>query len=821
MNDITHYKLTHYKFTHYITSSKHIFVVLYALLMLTSFAVIGQRALSDAPFADNSIRVWFNTEDPDLHKLDQFNDKFGNQEWGSVLIKTDNIYDKKFLNELSQVTEEIEGISAVYRATSLANVRGNRSEEEGELWFTSIFEANELPQWSSGQESAQFKARLNDNKFIKNLLYQAGDSEHTFILIQSEDRKDQPGSYRQDYVKEVREIFRNKETFEVVKFQGVAPLIVALNRASLRDVFIFYSSTAVLLLVFGFLVFRSVRDTVVLVAMAMGVMAPAMAGISAAGIPYNMMTQILPVLLVAVSTANVVHLIKEFHFNRISMGNEEALQKAISMLWVAGFWAATTTLIGFASFIISEVRPVSHFGMFGSFGIGLGFLLSLTLAPALLLYLYKDVPVSESENTKPGDEFIQALPNFLNQKKYFVLAIFVLCTVSLIGLKDVRVGSNFSEFLGASSSARSSFDYTKEHGFSGAAAHLSLTYKTGTLSSVKGRFSQLIRLEQSLQELVAARDDFYLTLGPGKILWEAERALSQPDEDWRRFQQYTGGELSDLIFSSELSGNDQLVDFLSEDKKHIRIALLVDFMESQNLHQFRREVEGIVRAVGIVDADVTFTGAQVLLANMDSQIADTQRYSLMTVAGFLLILFPVLFKSVPFGLFSLFFNMFPLALIYSLMAWSNITINLATVIVGGVSLSLVVDDTIHVLVRFSQYRKMGYEWNRAVNETIATIGHSVTLTSVVLIGLFSVMALSDFVPVQSFGIFMSLTVFAAWLMDLFLLPVLLKMFNDWFPQEARNDSQLGAFEMMDLEMVDLEMTAELESKSIEARGETV
>jgi len=179
MNDITPYKITHY-----ITSYKHVFVILYALLMISSFAVIGQRVLSDAPFADNSVRVWFNAEDPDLYKLDQFNDKFGNQEWGSVLIKTDNIYDKKFLNELSQVTEEIEAISVVYRATSLANVRGNRAEGEDDLWFTSIFEANGLPQWNSEQESTQFKQRLNDNKFIENLLYKFDDdNDDNYVLV--------------------------------------------------------------------------------------------------------------------------------------------------------------------------------------------------------------------------------------------------------------------------------------------------------------------------------------------------------------------------------------------------------------------------------------------------------------------------------------------------------------------------------------------------------------------------------------------------------------------------------------------------------------
>ena len=123
------------------------------------------------------------------------------------------------------------------------------------------------------------------------------------------------------------------------------------------------------------------------------------------------------------------------------------------------------------------------------------------------------------------------------------------------------------------------------------------------------------------------------------------------------------------------------------------------------------------------------------------------------------------------------------------MAWNNISIDLATVVIGGVALSLVVDDTIHVLVRFSQYRKQGYEWNKAVDETLATIGHSVTLTSVILTSLFSVMGLSNYVPVQSLGIFMSLTICMAWLMDLFLLPVLLKMYNSFFPQGVIKLSQ--------------------------------
>ena len=117
------------------------------------------------------------------------------------------------------------------------------------------------------------------------------------------------------------------------------------------------------------------------------------------------------------------------------------------------------------------------------------------------------------------------------------------------------------------------------------------------------------------------------------------------------------------------------------------------------------------------------------------------------------------------------------------MAWLNIPINLATVIIGGVSLSLVVDDTIHFLTRFTQYRDLGYEWNRAVDETIYTIGHSVTLTSLILSVTFSVMIFSDYMPVRYFGIFISITVIMAWAMDLFLLPILLKIYGRHLTQQ--------------------------------------
>ncbi|MBV1929597.1 MAG: MMPL family transporter, partial [Gammaproteobacteria bacterium] len=447
------------KLSQTITRYKLAIVIVYTIMLAISLLVITGRLMSDQAMVDNSISVWFQKNDAELAEFHDFQQTFGSEEWSSVIIKTKNIYEKAFLNELRIVTEEIEALDVVVRATSIANVRVNRMIDDEELWFAPILEGDKSEQWQQPDTLKAYKARLNNNEFVNNLLHHTGDDQHTLIVIQSEDRSDEPGAYRRDYYDAIYALLENRKTFLAVGFQGNSPLIVELNKSSMRDVYIFYTTSVLLLFILGLLVFRNLKDALILLAMALGVLVPAMACIAAADIPYNMMTQIMPVLLIAIATANVVHLIKEFHRNRLRMSNEEAIQTAISMLWVAGGWAAATTLVGFASFIISEVRPVSQLGLFGSIGILLGWVLSLTAAPAFILYLYEGLPPLSTDAASNSETYMERVPGFIARHKKKIFTLFALLSVTLIGIVNLQVGSNFAKFIGATTATRSSFDF--------------------------------------------------------------------------------------------------------------------------------------------------------------------------------------------------------------------------------------------------------------------------------------------------------------------------------------------------------------------------
>ena len=167
------------------------------------------------------------------------------------------------------------------------------------------------------------------------------------------------------------------------------------------------------------------------------------------------------------------------------------------------------------------------------------------------------------------------------------------------------------------------------------------------------------------------------------------------------------------------------------------------------------------------------TGTTVLWANMDKQVSHTQLVSLIGIASFLVVFLMVLFRSFKLGLIGILVNALPLAITLGVMGWLDIKINMATAIIGGISLGIVVDDSIHFLSGIRSRLNQGILLEDAISQTMKTAGSSILMTSVILIGGFSCMATSEFLPSAHFGIFISLAIAIAFALDVIIVPALL------------------------------------------------
>ena len=122
-------------------------------------------------------------------------------------------------------------------------------------------------------------------------------------------------------------------------------------------------------------------------------------------------------------------------------------------------------------------------------------------------------------------------------------------------------------------------------------------------------------------------------------------------------------------------------------------------------------------------------------------------------------------------------NLVPLVFILGTLGWLGADLQTSNIVSFTVAVGLAVDDTIHFIVRYREERQNGVGTDEAIRRTFQGAGHAIVLTSILLIFGFGVLALSSLTSTYFFGLLACITMAAAVLGDLLLLPALLHLFD--------------------------------------------
>ncbi len=736
--------------------------------VLLAFAgvIVNKLFLSSDPSIDNSVGIWFNKTDPDLITYENYNDTFGEKEWSILLLQTDSIYSPEFLSDLDSITEKISELSNVVKITSITNVRDNFLTDDGSLDYRRLY-SDQVPNDSKALQ--EFQDQLKRNPIFERNLILKNDETSTALLIQNDNFINDPSEYRIQLVNGITNIVNEHASINNFALAGTTVVNAELNRASKRDVFVFYSLITVLLTFIGFYILKSLRNLLVMYSVVVTSSIPAMGMLAALNIPYNMITVMLPTILIALSVAGVVHIITEFHLSRFEQTSEAAIATTLSRLLKPTVWTTVTTIAGFSSFTTSNVFPVFQLGLFSAVGLFLAGVANLVIAPLLLLMLWPDRIQSPELFKKPNSL------NRWHNSNGFRFGI-LLCTLILLlpafSLPRLEVDTNYIKFFSESHPTSQSYDLIKKVGFAQNPIVLQLKYSDDLPYSA----SQQIRGTVAFEKALKALPEVVKILSATDFLEEINKAFN--DKEAQPLDRYNKAQIEQLLLLGELSGNDDLSDFILSGATDVQIIVMTQYMSSRELDAFKDKLFNLQNQLLPKEVHMDVTGTTTLWANMDTQVSNTQFYSLLFITLFLLVLLPMIFGSFTLGMIGLAVNILPLAITLGCMAFLDIKINIATALIGGISLGVVVDDTIHFISRIIQNQKSGQSIAEAVENSIQTIGKSIIYTTLILIVGFSCMASSNFLPSAHFGIFISLSIFLALLLDLFCVPALLKSFPE-------------------------------------------
>jgi len=160
-----------------------------------------------------------------------------------------------------------------------------------------------------------------------------------------------------------------------------------------------------------------------------------------------------------------------------------------------------------------------------------------------------------------------------------------------------------------------------------------------------------------------------------------------------------------------------------------------------------------------------------------------------TTAALILIsiILVVALRSVKIGLLSLVPNLIPAALAFGAWGLAVGQVGLALSVVTGMTLGIVVDDTVHFLSKYLRARReKGLDAEDAVRYAFGTVGLALVVTSIVLITGFMVLAFSAFALNSNMALMTAVTILFALIADFLLLPPLLMALDGGAPTGDRS-----------------------------------
>ncbi|SVC92010.1 uncharacterized protein METZ01_LOCUS344864, partial [marine metagenome] len=156
----------------------------------------------------------------------------------------------------------------------------------------------------------------------------------------------------------------------------------------------------------------------------------------------------LALMLIITISMNIHLIVRYLQLHRDHPGDDQlALVRTTTHKMVRPcLYTALTTIMGFSSLVVSDIKPVIDFGWMMSAGLAVAFTTSFLLFPTLLLVMGK----TRSKPTADSDRFL--LPLYLARltefhgNKVLVLAV-MLAVVSVAGITLLRVENSFINYF--------------------------------------------------------------------------------------------------------------------------------------------------------------------------------------------------------------------------------------------------------------------------------------------------------------------------------------------------------------------------------------
>jgi len=756
--------------------------VIIGTLLLTALVASGGRFLSFT----TDYRVFFSPENPQLQAFEELQ---------RVYTKADNVMfvvtprdgdpmAPEVLAALEDLTDAAWQVPYALRVDSITNFQHTYAEADDMIVEDLVYDGIDF---TPEQIAAAREVATSEPLIYKRLMARDGDVTGVNVTFQLPEN-DAPPVVLPDgseihpemvtpaliapAVRALRDRIEADYPFLEVRLTGTIMLNNSFSEVAQQDM-----QTLVPIMYLGVLLvmWLLVRSASAVFSTLLVILFSVLAGMGSAGwlgIVLTPPSASAPTVIMTLAIADAVHVIvAQMALMREGLSKRAALVESLRLNMQPVFLTSITTAIGFLTMNFSDAPPFRDLGNIVAMGVMFAWLWSITLLPALLAVL----PMRARATTGRYAAVMDGIADFIvRRRKGVLIGMMVFSVIALAGVTRNELNDEFVQYFDQSIEFRRDTDYAVQNLTGIYLVQFSL--QAGASNGVSDpaylqrldRFTTWLRSQSEILHVSSFTD----------VMKRLNLNMHGDDPDWYRLPD--DRELASqylLLYELSLPYGLDLTNQVNIDKSATQLVITLDDVSAVTMRDVAERAEAWLQT----ETPETFSHG-ISTAIMFAHISERNINSMLkgTFIGLVLIslILLVALRSVKIGLISLIPNLLPAGLAFGIWGYAVGRVDMAVSIVAGMTLGIVVDDTVHFLSKYLRVRReRGYSPEDAVRYAFHSVGIALVVTTIILVAGFMLLAQSAFRVNASMADLTALAITLALVVDFLLLPTLLMLFD--------------------------------------------
>lgn len=692
--------------------------------------------------------------------LDKIEELFGGTDMAMIVAVSDDITSKASLQQIQALSAGMESTEECERTVSVFTAKDLRGDD-GDLLVEAAIPA--IPE--TGAEQTALRTRLESNALVYGNLVSKDLKYAVMICFLGPQASDEL------LINKLEALAQDTPGPAEALVGGMPVTRVSLTRDMRKDMRRFLPIGLVIMLVFLLTCFRQARGVVLPFLMTVMAIIVTMGLIPLLGWKIHTVTILLPVILLAVANDYGIHILARYQEDNApgnQLSSSQLAHRGIVELARPVLATGITTIVGMLCLLSHMIIPAKQLGILAAAGVFFAMVGSLLFIPAILAVLPKGKPAFDvdSREKKPGflDRMLAKTARLIpRHPKAILVGSLLVCLGVGAGTARIVVDTNPMSFYQRSEPIWRSTHLLNEHlgGWAGVSV-----IAEGDIKDPKV-LRQIDALEQHLRKhpLVGT------TTSIAGVLRRMNVIMHDGDESFDRVPD-TKELVAQYLLLYTMNGSEEdfrkLVDF---DYAHAQLMAKVtdsgtraatDVLEYTRAYMKQNEGGSLKMVGGLLD----------VMADMVHHIVWGQISSLAWASGLVTLVVALLMRSFVAGLLAVSPLLLALAMIFGVMGFSGIELNLVTALLSSIMIGVGIDYSIHFLWRYKDERNLGLSPEQAVERTLATTGRGIVFNGLSVVIGFVVLVISAFYPVRFFGLLVAISILASLVAALVVVPAI-------------------------------------------------